>query len=126
MLNEKKIKIMTKLALYEKNKGKQDIGMMKYYKDDYVSIKTLKTNISITFFLVLVYLVGFSINAISTYKILSKDEFIFCLFVCSALWILMLIISTIRCKKSYQKKYVEASIRIKEYEELINQLDNIG
>ena len=36
MLNEDKIKLMTKLALYEQGKGKESIKSNKYYKKDYI------------------------------------------------------------------------------------------
>lgn len=48
MLNNKKIRVMTKLALYEKKEGKEDIKMSKYYKTDYVRFEMLKTIVSIT------------------------------------------------------------------------------
>lgn len=48
MLNNKKIRVMTKLALYEKKEGKEDIKMSKYYKTDYVRLEMLKTIVSIT------------------------------------------------------------------------------
>lgn len=48
MLNNKKIRLMTKLALYEQKEGKEDIVMSKYYKTDYVRLQVLKTVVSIT------------------------------------------------------------------------------
>lgn len=48
MLNENKIKMMTKMAIYEKNEGKTMLKTAKYYKGDYVSLGVLKTVISVT------------------------------------------------------------------------------
>lgn len=48
MLNNRKIRIMTKLAIYETKKGKEDIYLSKYYKTDYVRLQTLKTVICTT------------------------------------------------------------------------------
>ena len=48
MLNFKKIRLMTKLAVYEKRDGKEDIHLSKYYKTDYVRYQVLKAIIAAT------------------------------------------------------------------------------
>lgn len=45
MLNEEKISLMTKLALYEQKEGKKEIPMSGYYKGDYVSLNVLNSAI---------------------------------------------------------------------------------
>jgi hypothetical protein len=49
MLNNNKIRLMTKLALYENKEGKEDIRLSKYYKTDYVRYQAIKSIISATF-----------------------------------------------------------------------------
>lgn len=48
MLNEKKIRLMTKIALFEKNEGKEDIKLDRYYRIDYISYQVVKTMVSVT------------------------------------------------------------------------------
>lgn len=48
MLNNRKIRIMTQLAIYENNEGKEDFRLAKYYKSDYARLNVLKTAITIT------------------------------------------------------------------------------
>lgn len=48
MLNNKKIRLMTKLAVYENKEGKEDINLSKYYKTDYVRYQVFKSLISTT------------------------------------------------------------------------------
>jgi len=48
MLNNKKIRLMTKLAIFETKEGKEDIRLSKYYKTDYVRLQVLKSIISTT------------------------------------------------------------------------------
>lgn len=59
MLNNKKIRTMTKLALYEQNDGKEDIKMGKYYRTDYVRLQGLKTvvNVTVGYILILIMIV---------------------------------------------------------------------
>lgn len=49
MLNNRKIRLMSKLAKYEKKEGKIDIKLSAYYKTDYVRVNVLKTMVSVTF-----------------------------------------------------------------------------
>lgn len=48
MLNEKKIRLMTKLALFEENEGKEDIKLDRYYRIDYIRYQVLKTMLCVT------------------------------------------------------------------------------
>lgn len=54
MINQEKIALMTKLAVYEKNEGKKNIPMGKYYKEDYVSLHMINTVIVATFSYILI------------------------------------------------------------------------
>ena len=47
MINNEKVKLMTKLAIYEKN-NEEDIKLSKYYKVDYVKHNVFKTIISVS------------------------------------------------------------------------------
>lgn len=47
MVNNSRIRLMTKLAIYEKNNPK-DIELCKYYKTDYVKLNIIKTIIYVT------------------------------------------------------------------------------
>ena len=38
MVDEKKVKLMTRMASYENNEGKEDLKISAYYKKDYASI----------------------------------------------------------------------------------------
>lgn len=57
MLNNRKVRLMTKLAIYEKEDGKEDTRLGKYYRVDYVRYQMLKTLVAVTFgYLILVLL----------------------------------------------------------------------
>lgn len=46
MINEERIVLMTKLAAYEKNEGKKNMAVGKYFMGDYISLHMLRTVIS--------------------------------------------------------------------------------
>lgn len=48
MLNEDKIRIMSRCAMYEKGQGKEDLAVNRYYQGDYVRLNTSKTLIGVT------------------------------------------------------------------------------
>lgn len=48
MLNENKIGLMTRLAMYEQGEGKDALKSNKYSKSDYVSLKMINTAITVT------------------------------------------------------------------------------
>lgn len=58
MLNNNKIRIMTKLALYEKREGREDIRTSHYYKMDYIRYHLLKTIVSTTCGFLLIIILG--------------------------------------------------------------------
>lgn len=48
MLNEERVKLMTRMASYEAGEGKKSMNIGKYFKGDYISIQVLKSIISST------------------------------------------------------------------------------
>lgn len=42
MLNEEKVRVMTKLALYEQGEGKDYLPISKYYRSDYIGLALIK------------------------------------------------------------------------------------
>ncbi|MCI5868721.1 MAG: hypothetical protein MR224_04335 [Dorea sp.] len=65
MLDEKKVKLMTHLALYEQTQGEEDFKISAYYRKDYVSLHVIYSFISVTIGYVcaaaLVALAGFDV-----------------------------------------------------------------
>ena len=43
MLNESKVKLMTRMAMYESKQGEEDFKISSYYKKDYRSFHTIAT-----------------------------------------------------------------------------------
>lgn len=58
MVREKNVKLMTKIAIYEKNEGKKEIPMTEYFKGDYVRLNSLKSVIGGTIAFALVVMLA--------------------------------------------------------------------
>ena len=48
MLNEEKIKIMNRIALYEKTEGKKYLPVSRYYRSDYIGLALIKNFFLVT------------------------------------------------------------------------------
>ena len=48
MLNEERIILMTHMASYEKNEGKKNMAVGKFFRSDYITIQILKAMLSAT------------------------------------------------------------------------------
>lgn len=48
MLNNRKVRLMTRLAMYEQKEGKEDIRLSKYFRTDYVRLQVLKSVVALT------------------------------------------------------------------------------
>ena len=48
MLDERKVKLMTKLALYEETHGKEDFKISSYYRKDYASLHVIYAFLSVS------------------------------------------------------------------------------
>ena len=48
MLDKQKVKLMTELAIYEQNQGKEDLKINEYYRKDYAELHTICSVIWVT------------------------------------------------------------------------------
>lgn len=64
MLNEERIKLMTKMASYEANEGKRNIAIGNYFRGDYISMQVIKSilHATIAFFIVFALFVFYDLE----------------------------------------------------------------
>lgn len=64
MVNMRKVRLMTKLAIYEKTEGKEDIKLGKYFRRDYVRLKVLHNIVAVTigYLLVLAMIIAYQME----------------------------------------------------------------
>lgn len=111
MLNNDRIRLMTKLALYESKEGKEDIQLSKYYKTDYVRYQIIKSIISATigYALILVliilykseYLIGHAVTL--NYKVLGTNVLGVYIMIIAAYGLSTAVLSSIKYDKSRKK-----------------------
>lgn len=123
MLNENKIKMMTKMAIYEKKEGSEMVKKANYFKSDYITFGILKTLITTTiaYLLMIVLYVLFNfddlLNNINSldYIAIGRRTAI-CYF---ALLVVFALISGLVYKVRYEKSRKE----LKKYYSRLNKLE---
>lgn len=48
MINEERVKLMTRMAAYEKNQGAKNMAVVGFFRSDYISFQIIKTVITTT------------------------------------------------------------------------------
>ena len=124
MLNERKIRLMTKLAIYEKKEGKEDLKLAKYYKGDYARMQAWRTGIAVTVayvFLVLIAVVYkaeyFLDNAFTIdYEALGKKIL--------GVYVIVLAVYVITAMLGYSIKYSESRKKLARYFRMLRKLNH--
>lgn len=125
MLNNDKIRLMTKLAVYESKIGKEDIKLSKYYKTDYVRYQVIKSIICATMgfglilLLIMLYQSEFLIkNAIKLdYKTIGLYVLGFYIIIIAIYGLASIVI--------YSRKYDKSRKKLGRYYKLLKRLDKM-
>ena len=115
MVNEKKVKLMTRMALYDAHDGKKDSILNEYYRKDYVSYHVITTLIWATFG----YLLSLALWGVVAYeKIMNElnQKFLITLGIGVILgYIAVIFLFGIISYGVYEKRHNDAQKRIKRY-----------
>ena len=125
MLDKRKVRLMTKMAIYEKEYGEKDIKISGYYKKDYSSLNTWITLIWIS----AGYLLAAVLLALCGADALLEDLTILKLLVfvtiAAAAYFALLIIYGVGAGRFYRKKHTQAKQRVKKYYRDMSRLEKI-
>ena len=125
MLNEKRVKHMVKLAMYESKDGAEELQVSSYYKKDYISFNILWSVVLMTIaYLLVVVLVTLSCIPIMMNNF-SMDLISYLAIAFVAVYILLLITYITVSKKHYRKKHARAYHRVKRFKEGLAMLDDM-
>ena len=107
MVREENVKLMSRIAIYEKNNGKQEIPMNSYYKGDYVRIYSLKAVVhaTITFFIIAAIVVLYKMDYIlaNILKVDYKQIAMYLLIIYACFISIYWIVSRIVYSRRYEK-----------------------
>ena len=115
MLDEKKVKLMTRLAFYEQTQGKEDFKVSAYYRKDYASLHTICSIIWVTVGYIcavgLIFLAGMD-NFLSS---MSFGMMFLMLGILVLVYLFLLILYGVIASHIFNKKHRESRQRVKKY-----------
>lgn len=125
MLNERKIRLMTQLAIYEKKDGKEDLKLARYYKGDYARFQAWKTAVAIT----IGYILLLAVAAIYKLEYLIDNAFVIDYPALGkkilGIYIVILAVYFISALLCYSLKYASSRKRLARYFRMLRKLNHI-
>lgn len=125
MLDKNRIRLMTKMAEYEKTLAPDDLKISSYYKKDYASINTLITVIWITVGYALVAALVAFCNMDALMKNLTIAKLIMIVAVIVGAYIVLLVIYCVCASSFYKSKHNKAKQRVKNYYRDLSRLGKL-
>ena len=125
MINEEKVKVMNKLAMYENGEGRKYLPVSKYYRSDYIGLALIKNFFLITIGYVLflagvaVYYGEYLLDNIHKMDLISMGIGIV------AGYVVVLVVFSILTYIQYSVKYYCAKKSVKKYYGYLTKLDKI-
>ncbi len=122
MLNEERIRLMTRMAAYEEHEGKKDIAISGYFRGDYISFQLLKSAIYAT--------VGFAL-AVAMYVLYNMETFLEDFYKMDMVefmkgilskYVLVIAIYLVISYFVYSYRYHRAKKHVKQYNQLLRAL----
>lgn len=123
MVNEKKVRIMTRLALDESKRYKQDIEVAAYYRSDYIRSRTIRVfwGVSMSYILLLALIVLYHMEYlfVNVVKLDYRSLGFIVLSIYASLIILCLLISVMY----YSAKYTKSRKHLRDYMGKLKELE---
>lgn len=125
MINEEKVKIMTKLAMYEQGKGRKHLPVSKYYRSDYIGLALIKNFFLVTIGYVLivaavaVYFGEYLLENIHKMNIVALGAYVLIGYV------IALVGYSILTYIQYSVRYYRAKKSVREYYSQLTELNKI-
>lgn len=125
MLNEKRLKHMVKLAMYESKGGTEELRISFRHKKDYIGFHTFLAGLWVTIaFIVLVVFLTMTFMG-NLFNEIPGKQLIILLVALFGLYLIILFTYTINVRKIYRKKHARAYHRVKKFKDELEELENM-
>ena len=125
MLNNEKIILMTKLALYEQGEGKKKIPIGKYFKSDFVGMRMLGSFVYITIAYIICMALWFLASSDKIIKEITKNGVTKTVIVLAIIYIAAVLIYMFICYIYFTYQFKNVRKSLKEYNSGLNKLHKI-
>lgn len=125
MLDKKRIRLMSKTAMYEKHHIREDLKISSYYKKDYSSMNTLITLLWTTVGYLIIAAIIVFINLDSLLKDLTVQKMVIIVGVAIASYLIVLIVYGVSASSYFSRRHTNAKQRVKKYYRDLNRLSKM-
>ena len=125
MINEEKVRLMTKCAIYEDGKGKEEIPLAGYFKTDYIRCHVLKTMIAVFFAFLVMFLVYIGSNLDSIIEMLNHLNYQSFVFVAIMILLGLMAFYFIVARIVYSLRFEAARERMNGYYHNLKELQKL-
>ena len=122
MLDERKVKLMTKLALYEETYGKEDFKISSYYRNDYASLHGIYAFLSVSVGYVCLVALLLLAGVEDIMSNMSNGLILFLFLIILAGYVGVVIVYCGIASHIYNEKHKKARKRVKKYNHNLIQL----
>ena len=116
MINEKNVRLMTRISVYENNEGVKDFKINRYSSRVYVNTKVLESSIAVT----IAYLCAVFLYSFRFYSEISSKGFSFpyrtYIIYCAGIYAAIFLIHFILARRHYKKRYEKMRRNIRQYD----------
>ena len=125
MLNEERVKHMTKLAFYETNGGSEDLKTSFYHKKDYIGFQTFWSSLWMTIaYIALVFIIWVTfMNGLM--ETLSSKQMMAIVLSFVGIYVVLLGAYIRFAKKIYKREHAGAYHRVRRFKEELEQLEKM-
>lgn len=126
MIDKRKVRLMSRAAIYEKRYGEEDIRITGYYQKDYASLNTWITLIWITAGFLLVAGLLFLAGGEELLEGITFVKLLLLVAIALAAYLALMIIYGIGAGSFYRKKHIQAKQRMKKYIRDLSRLQRMN
>ena len=125
MLNERRVKHMVKLAMYESKDGIEELKTSGFYKKDYISYNMLWSIIWMTIAYIIVLVMAVIAKMEIILDALSLKVAIQMVCYCAGVYVVLLVIYIPLTRRFYRKKHARAYHHVKHFKEGLEILEEM-
>lgn len=123
MVSEEKVLLMSKMAMFESDEGKDAIEIDKYTQKDYVFVQVIKTWVLSTIGFILVLFLALLLCLDSLVLLFSSVSLTVLLILLLILYIVCMFLACLLAKKRSIQRYNRAKTEMKKYNQYILELN---
>lgn len=126
MLDKRKIRLMTRAAIYDKTHGEEDLKITGYYQKDYISLNVWITLIWVTIGYGLMAALLFAGYGESLVEGITIARLLLIAAVVLGIYLSLVVVFAIGAGSFYKKRHIQAKQRVKKYMRDLSRLEKMN